>query len=223
MNDVRETLERLIRARGDGYAQLSQLLGRNAAYIQQFIHRGVPRKLDEDDRRTLAHYFGIDETRLGGPEIGRAAAKTGAIRKAPRDQLVMVPRLLLGASAGPGALEGDEAPQGHIGFETIWLRRLTPNPLALSVIQVAGDSMIPTLADGDDILVDRADGADRIRDGIYVLRVDDELIVKRLAVNPAQRQFTIRSDNPAYPDWTDVDPDAVDVVGRVIWTGRRIK
>ena len=83
--------------------------------------------------------------------------------------------------------------------------------------------MSPTLTDGDDILVDRADGAERIRDGIYVLRVDESLIVKRLAINPALRSFTVRSDNPAYPAWPDIDPDTIDVVGRVIWTGRRIK
>ena len=40
--------------------------------------------------------------------------------------------------------------------------------------------MAPTLSAGDDILVDLADAADRLHDGIYVLRVDDALLVKRL-------------------------------------------
>lgn len=221
MNDVRQTLERLIQERKEGYAALSKLLGRNAAYIQQFIHRGVPKKLDEDDRRTLARYFGVDEALLGGPPISARSPRSPS--KSTRDAIFMVPQLALGASAGPGALAGDEAPLSHIGFEGKWLRLLASDPKALSIIQVAGDSMMPTLADGDDILVDRADAADRMRDGIYVLRVDDELIVKRLALNPTERRFTIRSDNPAYPDWADVDPGGVDIIGRVVWTGRRIK
>ncbi len=221
MTDVRQTLERLIQDRNDNYAALSKLLDRNAAYIQQFIHRGVPRKLDEDDRRTLARYFGVDEAVLGGPTAPPASRRS--LTKSSRDGVIMVPQLALGASAGPGAIAGDEAPRGHIGFEDKWLRLLSANPKALSIIQVAGDSMMPTLADGDDILVDRADAADRMRDGIYVLRVDDELIVKRLALSPAERRFTIRSDNPAYPDWADVDPGVIDIVGRVVWTGRRIK
>jgi hypothetical protein len=220
MDDVRATLDQLIRDHGDDYASLSRLLGRNAAYVQQFIHRGVPRKLDEDDRRTLAEYFGVAETLLGGPA---AAHIRGASPAKSRNDVIMVPRLAVGASAGPGALGADDAPLGQIGFEARWLRQLSANPKALSVIQVSGDSMSPTLVDGDDILVDRADSAERIRDGIYVLRVDDTLIVKRLAISPAQRSFTVRSDNPAYPAWNDVNPDGIDIVGRVIWTGRRIK
>jgi phage repressor protein C with HTH and peptisase S24 domain len=219
MDDVRTRLDQLIRDHGVDYVSLSRLLGRNLAYVQQFIHRGVPRKLDEDDRRTLAEYFGVDESILGAPP----PRASGAAAVTVRDDVVLVPRLAVGASAGPGALGADDAPLGQIGFETRWLRQLTPNPKALSIIQVSGDSMVPTLADGDDILVDRGDGADQIRDGIYVLRVDDSLIVKRLAVNPALPGFTVRSDNPAYPAWSDVDPAGIDIVGRVIWTGRRIR
>lgn len=220
MDDVRGTLDQLIRDRGDDYASLSRLLGRNAAYVQQFIHRGVPKKLDEDDRRTLAEYFGIAETLLGGP---KAALTRASSSPKSRNDVILVPRLAVGASAGPGALDADDAPLGLIGFEARWLRQLSGNPKALSVIQVSGDSMSPTLIDGDDILVDRADASESIRDGIYVLRVDESLIVKRLAINPAQRSFTVRSDNAAYPDWSDVNPSGIDIVGRVIWTGRRIK
>ncbi len=220
MDDVRAALDQLIRDGGDDYASLSRLLGRNAAYVQQFIHRGVPKKLDEDDRRTLAQYFGVEESLLGGPAVAAARSKSSS---AFRENVIMVPRLAVGASAGPGTLGADDAPLGQIGFETRWLRQLTANPKALSIIQVSGDSMSPTLTDGDDILVDRADAAERIRDGIYVLRVDDTLIVKRLAISPAQRKFAVQSDNPAYPAWNDVNPDGIDIVGRVIWTGRRIK
>ena len=82
--------------------------------------------------------------------------------------------------------------------------------------------MAPTLSDGDEILVDRGDVGDRLRDGIYVLRIDDALVVKRVALNPAARTLSIRSDNPAYPGWPDCDLAAVDLVGRVVWAGRRI-
>jgi hypothetical protein len=208
--EARAALQRLIEERGEDYAGLSRLLGRNPAYIQQYIKRGSPRRLAEADRRLLARYFGIDESRLGG-EGGEA---TG---------LLPVPRLDVGASAGAGAFDGDERPLSHIAFDPAWLRRIARGaPDLLSIIRVTGDSMAPTLADGDDILVDRGDGAERVRDGIYVLRIDDALVVKRLAVNPAARTLSVRSDNPAYPGWPDCDPGAVDIVGRVVWTGRRV-
>src|SRR3546814_12095801 len=62
-----------------------------------------------------------------------------------------------------------------------WLRGLGADPRALSIIRVAGDSMAPTLSDGDDILVDGGDAAGRLRDGISVLRMDDAFMVKGIA------------------------------------------
>ena len=147
--EARAALERLIEDRGEDYAGLSRLLGRNPAYIQQYT--------------------------------------------------------------------------SHMAFDPAWLRRIARGaPDELSIIRVQGDSMTPTLADGDEILVDRADGSAQLRDGIYVLRLDQTLVVKRVALNPAGRGASIRSDNPAYPGWPDCDLRSLDIVGRVVWAGRRI-
>ena len=211
--EARAALQRLIEDKGEDYSGLSRLLGRNAAYVQQYIKRGSPRRLAEADRRLLSRYFGVDEVALGGPAAmaGRPAG------------LVAVPRLDVGASAGAGAFSGDERARAHIAFDSAWLRGIASgNPEQLSIIRVEGDSMAPTLSDGDEILVDRGDGGARLRDGIYVLRIDDALMVKRVALNPAARTVSIRSDNPAYPGWPDCDLAAVDLVGRVVWAGRRI-
>lgn len=213
MDPVRHLLEKLMHERGETCASLSRLLGRNPAYMQQFIQRGVPRRLAEDDRRRLARYFSVDEAQLGAPHAEGLAA-------AP--DVLMVPRLAIGASAGGGAVAGDEKALGQLGFDPQWLRKLTPSPRSLSIIQVSGDSMAPTLDDGDDIMVDRSDAGERIRDGIYVLRVEDALLVKRLAFNPATQCFAIRSDNPLHPDWPERAAQAMSVIGRVIWAGRRI-
>jgi phage repressor protein C with HTH and peptisase S24 domain len=136
---------------------------------------------------------------------------------------VLVPRHDVRASAGPGAVPQGETTKGHMAFRPDWLRQLTPSRAGqLSMIRVEGDSMTPTLINGDDILVDGGDTAARVRDGIYVLRIDDVLVVKRLARHPATGRFTIRSDNPAYPAWPDCDPGDIHIIGRVIWSGRRI-
>jgi hypothetical protein len=213
MSEQRDALERLIRERREDYAGLSRLLGRNPAYIQQFIKRGTPRKLDSADVQLLARYFGVSAADLGGH-----------ISDASDRDLVRVPRLNVAASAGHGAVAEAEGVISHIAFEGKWLRDLCGRSSAdLSFIKVQGDSMSPTLTDGDDILVDRADGSDRLRDGIYVLRHDDTLIVKRLALNPATRLLTIKSDNPAYPEWRDCDLGGLRIIGRVIWAGHRVR
>lgn len=212
--EARAALERLIEERKEDYASLSRLIGRNAAYVQQYIRRGTPKRLAEEDRRILARYFGVPEQMLGAPE--REAASGGGSH-------VTVPQLDVGASAGPGALPGGEAALSHIAFDRKWLRRLVAGDGSqLSIIRVEGDSMAPTLDDGDEILVDRGDSFERLRDGIYVLRREDALMVKRLSPDPSGRTVTVRSDNDAYPSWPGCKPGEIDVVGRVVWCGRRL-
>src|SRR3546814_7977080 len=80
--------------------------------------------------------------------------------------------------------------------------------------------MSPTLSHGDEIMVDHSDSVGRLRDGIYVLRLDDVLLVKRIAMRPRRGEFSILSDNSLYPSWSNIDPALVAIVGRVVWAGR---
>ena len=211
-SDPRVVLERLCAERGEDFAGLSRMIGRNPAYIQQFVRRGVPKRLGEAERRKLARYFSIPESMLGGPsETGQSAG------------LIAVNRAPVHASAGFGAIPYEESGRPYFAFDEQWLRRLTGSPAArLSVIRVQGDSMAPTLNAGDDILVDLDDCLERLRDGIYVLRSDDALVVKRLALHPVGRRVTVQSDNPAYPDWPDCEMAEINCIGRVIWSGRKV-
>jgi len=208
----RTALEALIAEWRSDCAALSRLIGRNPAYVQQYLRRGTPKRLAEQDRRLLAEFFGVDEAVLGAPSRDR-----------PVDRLVPVGRLDLRAAAGAGAFADGEQPIAHIAFDPGWLRRVARGrPEQLALIRVAGDSMAPTLADGDDLLVDRGDGAERLRDGIYVLRLDGALIVKRLALAAGRATVTVRSDNPAWADLAPCPPSELDLIGRVVWTGRRL-
>jgi len=213
-SNPRQVLERLCVERGANFASLSRLIGRNDAYIQQYLRKGTPRTLKERERRTLARYFQVPESMLGGLPEDEAAAY---------GELVPVTRSPVRASAGPGAIPGDETQRPYFAFDPRWLKAITGSPSSkLSVIRVEGDSMAPTLSAGDDILVDLADGPERLRDGIYVLRVDGTLLVKRLAIHPVGRRVTVQSDNPAYGDLPDCGLDEIECIGRVIWAGRKI-
>lgn len=211
-SDPRLVLERLCAERGEDFAGLSRMLGRNPAYIQQFVRRGVPRRLRDIERRKLARYFSVPESLLGGPSEEEEPSGLIAVERTP-----------VRASAGPGAIPYEEAGKPYFAFDERWLKALTASPAGrLSIIRVEGDSMAPTLNAGDDILVDLGDSLQRLRDGIYVLRADDALVVKRLALHPVGRRVTVQSDNPAYPDWPDCGIDEITCIGRVIWAGRRI-
>ncbi len=229
--DPRQTLAELARQRGTSLSALSRMIGRNTSYLQQYITKGSPRKLEEEDRRHLARFFGVEEAALseleGKSYIPSAAPK---LRDAPRlrdapmsnDDWVEVPRLALEASAGPGAvgaaLGGQEIRFDAFQFSRRWLREQGLEPGHLSAIRVMGDSMEPLLRDGDEILVDRAQRP--FREGVHVLRLGDVLHVKRVQAGQPGRMLLI-SANPAYEP-LDVAMDDVELIGRVVWKSGRL-
>ncbi|WP_010544269.1 S24 family peptidase [Sphingomonas elodea] len=197
----RANFAKLVAERGLRLAPLSRILGRNPAYLQQYLMRGSPRMLPEQERARLAAYLGVDESLLGGR---------------PAAGLVAVPRIDLGASAGPGGWAEDETQRAPFAFPPALLRQLGVRPEAASMVRVAGDSMEPTLSDGDEILVDR----DRCRidaRGIFVLRVEGALLVKR--VRTALGGVELVSDNPSHPV-RFARAGSFQLVGRVAWLGR---
>lgn len=206
----RAALARWIAENAEDFAGLSKLVGRYPNYIQQFIKRGSPKKLPEMERGILARYFGVDESVLGGPD---ASARRGGIW--------LFPKLAVGASAGAGAIASSETLADKIGFDEKWLRKQGQDLAKLSLIQVEGDSMSPTLNHGDDIMVDNRAAAGPLRGGIHVIRLEDALMVKRLASRPKGR-LSVLSDNPAYSGWPDVDGAAIAIIGRIVWAGRRL-
>lgn len=215
-DDVRSILDALIRERGEDYSSLSRLIGRNPAYIQQFIKRGTPRRLSEEDRVRIAAYLRVPEAQLGGR--AEASARPAARGDAPL--LQAVPRIEVRASAGPGGMAEIEEQGRPIAFDPLLLKEIGAQRTSLlSVIRVSGDSMEPTLYDRDDILVDRS-ATTAVSGAIHVLRLDDLLMVKRLVREGAA--WIICSDNPAYPDIRDFDPAALQLIGRVLWCGRKL-
>ena len=213
-HDPRTRLLQLASAQGASLSGLSELIGRNATYLQQFVRKGSPRKLEETDRRTLARFFGVNESELRAP-VENSSAVVG---KPARREWIDVPRLALGASAGPGLLAGEELPIGAFRFGARWLREQGLDPAQLSAIRVEGDSMETTLRDGDEILVDRTPRP--WRDGIHVVRTGDALLVKRLDTG-RPGVIALVSDNPAYRT-LELVREEVQVIGRVVWKSGRL-
>ncbi len=141
------------------------------------------------------------------------------------DTYAMVPFYDVQASAGHGALVGAVEVKDWLVFRRDWLEReLHASESDLYLIEVDGESMEPTLRPGDTILVDHRSQGQITRDGIYVLRMDGTLLVKRLQRLPG-RLVRVSSDNPAYQPFElslDNDTDDLAIVGRVVWTGRRM-
>lgn len=131
------------------------------------------------------------------------------------------------AAAGKGELVTTETPVDVLAFKEDWIRReLRVRPEDLRLIYVEGDSMEPDLRSGDIILVDHTDTGAR-REGIYVLLLDGALLVKTLQRLPGG-VIRVISRNESYEpfsvkaDELDTAAAAVVIVGRVVWTCRRV-
>ncbi|MEH3103259.1 MAG: S24 family peptidase [Sphingomonas phyllosphaerae] len=205
MNDTpQQALAAAARTRGVALSALSRMLGRNQAYLGQFVNRGSPRVLPERERRMLADFLAIDEAVLGAPP--------------PVNEDVGVPWLAVQAAAGAGQL-ADERTLRHERLPRAVLRGAGVTPEAASVIAVSGDSMAPTLKDGDRLLVDRATRRIAGRGGIYVVRRGEAVVVKRLV--PHGETVEIRSDNPLWPV-ERVPLAEIEVIGRATLLLRRL-
>ena len=143
------------------------------------------------------------------------------------DAPIPIPILENAASMGSGedALPVDMV-SGNLPLSPAWLRQRIPNAAAhaLRFIHGTGDSMTPTIADGDILLVDTTQRDPAAMDGVYVLRAAGALYIKRVYKN-LLGALEVSSDNPAIKTVDVLDgTHEVEVIGRVIWAwgGRRV-
>jgi phage repressor protein C with HTH and peptisase S24 domain len=140
-------------------------------------------------------------------------------------ELSYIKRYDVRASAGPGALVAHEDLNGgsqFLALRTAWLHQIGVNPGRAEVLIAVGDSMEPTIRDGDLLLIDRA--LDRVVDnGIYVLVLGGMVLVKRIQTL-RDGSAVLKSDNQRYNDEVIPAHELPDlkVEGRVRWFGRTI-
>lgn len=202
--DPRRALDELIKERGESYSSVSRLLSRNPAYIQQFIKRGSPARLDDSDIAQLSVHFGVAGAIFGGDEVPESAGLS----------TIAIPVL--------GATDSEEILARVRLVDEAWLRSLSHKPTGVSIVMVEGDAMYPTLRNGDEVLIQRYLANENPRDGLYVIRADTGLLVRRIALEPARNRIAVLTDNPNYPNWDGLMRNAIQIVGRVIWLGMQL-
>ncbi len=158
------------------------------------------------------------------PDIEPGWLLTGVIEKQypSAEGYIVPPRNEVGGRERGGAMIVSEQVVDYVSFRSDWVRYTLGIPAHyLSLISVKGDSMEPTLSDGDLVLIDLR--ANRVEDNaIYVIQSNDSLLVKRIQ-RKLDGSMVVRSDNPIYETevLTGETADRLEVVGRVVWTGRK--
>ena len=200
----RQALDDLIRKREESYAAVSRLLGRNSAYIQQYIKRGTPARLDQSDIAQLALHFDVPAKLLGGKESSPTS----------RRSVITVPVI---------EVKGLGTPQERSRIvDEAWLRGLCHRPAGVAILHVVGEAMRPTLQNGDEVIIQRLRSHDVLQDGLYAIRGSSETFVRRIALDPTKNRISVSTDHPAFSSWNGLQRKAVNVVGKVIWIGSRV-
>jgi phage repressor protein C with HTH and peptisase S24 domain len=142
----------------------------------------------------------------------------------PADGFVIVPRYNVKAAAGPGAMIHNEQIVDYLAFKSDWIRgklgfRGADPGESLALVEAVGDSMTPRIDDGDLLLVNHAD-RDFRNGAIYVVEIDEALMVKR--VERRDSHIVLHSENQRYgPQTLSVaDSRKLRFIGRVIWIGK---
>ena len=157
-----------------------------------------------------------------GTPVARHASAAASIIEIEGDTYARLPLYDIRAQAGRGSLAYDGDPIGWRVFDLNWVKTVSRAPIdQLKVVEVSGDSMEPTLYKGDHVLVDLGNRA-IAQHGLFVLRLDESLMVKRVQKSFATGAIRIISDNPKYEPEEIDESDRLDVIGRVVWIGRNV-
>jgi transcriptional regulator with XRE-family HTH domain len=170
--------------------------------------------------RELANYFDIstDEmmSRLGGVHSTDAQyIKPTPNKKTVEtfENITWIPVYDIMASAGNGVMNYPVICQ--TGFDADEIASKFGNNHKLEGVKVRGDSMHPTVDDGDIVYINRDDTTPK--NGIFVIRIGDEVLIKRLSKLP-NKSIRVSSDNEVYPPFEiDLNGENLDfeIIGKV--------
>lgn len=186
----------------------------------------LTRRMNNPDYKYALSYSTLNsiEAASGVPlfkELHPTAVQEG---EQPPPGAAMVPVYDVVASAGPGTFaESDyETSPISLAFPSDYLRKLTSSgPRHLSIIGVKGESMEPTLLDDDVVLLDTSKTS-LSYDGLFVLRFDDALHIKRIGRSPKSGHVMVLSDNKDLYPPVEAPGKDLTVIGKVLWYGRKV-
>lgn len=208
------------------YAKMTQVEVSQATGISQSTISTAEREsYGSLDTPKYAHLYKVNSNWLAtgegemlDPESHKAAEAAPAGYDASSS--LHVPLLANAGSMGGGVDElHEDVIIGTLALSPAWVRQhVRPtSPSSLRFIHGYGESMAPTFTDGDVLLVDTEARDPGSIDGVYVLRANARLYIKRVR-RRLDGLLEVSSDNPTIKTVDVLKGDEeVCVVGRVIW------
>ena len=235
IQEIKQKVAMLLEQKGLNANAVSLQIGYERTYLKQFLTKENPKRLSERARKALAIMLEVPEQELTDEDLslksllpfslyGTTNMSKGLIKMLGgiREQTHAVISII-GATAccGNGVDNLQEKNLGEISLPLEEFKSITTTaPENIKLIKASGDSMDPTIKDGDMVWIDTAN-CFISSDGVYLLRMPTGLAIKR--VQSGLSNITVKSDNPKYSDIT-ADIGEIKVIGKVIyiWNGRKV-
>lgn len=211
-HELQERLNKSLRESGMKPIDVARKLGMNKSGVARWFTHKVPEK----HLPVLADMFNVDlEWLATGKKLGRVTDSNSG------DKQVEISVLDIDLSAGGGSTTPEFImKKDNHTYREGFLKRLGLKAKDLRIVFVKGESMLPTIDDGDKVLVDTS--KQRIIDmKIYAIVVGGDLKIKRLK-RLFDGSIEIISDNQAHGTET-ITPEMHDylyIIGQVVEISR---
>lgn len=220
MRESQQILDEIVR-RGISRTDVARVLGvsqPNATRLWQPDSRtGKTRALGFDEGQKLVIAFKLLEGE-GEGQLPPTAPASDEVDD--EDDIAMVDIQHIDMAYGLGTTFAVDYPEIEVmKFPKVWIESITHSPPAtLTWTRGKGDSMEPTIRDGDLVLLDRSQRVLTERDAMWAFTIGEEAAIKRL--RKQGEICEIFSDNPNVPPDKQSLRD-MNIVGRVVFVGSR--
>lgn len=217
MDPILATIDEALKRKGLSDAAASKLAVGHPSLIKNLrMERKGEKRYNLPSLQRLAEVLDL-EFYFGSPRTSSTASSTIV----DGEQFDIVARHDAVGAAGDGMINLDGPPIDHLAFSKRWLAQNGISAGDSVLINVRGDSMEPSLYDGDLVMIDRR--KTYIRSGqIYAFRDGDTLRIKRIEIIPGTA-LILRSDNPKHPpDYRAgeaMNGISQNILGQIVWSG----
>lgn len=228
-DEIRARIKKELDERGISMASASIAIGKNAAYLQQYIVKGSPIRLPEEQRKRLSIILEIPEQELtdrpiikipmpsafeGINMVANTIGGLFAPKPTPSDT-VTIDMYDITACCGNGIENVTENVIGKWSMSLLDFKKISSTaPENVKLIKVKGDSMFPTLKEDDWVMVDT--NQNYPSDGMFLLRLAGNFLTVKRIQCALGNNLTILSDNPNYQPM-NASVEDVAIVGKVIY------
>ena len=220
----RERLRDLLRRNDFSMKRASTAIGRNPAYLHQYLTRKAPRVLGQRDTEALAKLLHCDAEELRHPTVPPPKpAKRQRRRPRAGVPVTEIPELA-GHDAIACLAHNQELPRESPRWflpNAMLRQEGRANPKDLRIVSVRGDAMKPLLNEGDRLVIDTARTRPTTGE-LCALWDGNGLAVRRVEIvrGTEPPQLRLKTANPNYAPVTCLAEEAR-ILATVLWMFRR--